>query len=105
MGSSRWYRAGVLLLAVWLLADAASCAYCDPQPRGTAAGVTIVNGSHDQQRDPTDSTDHPCLCCSHGAEIVTLDVRVAEEPTTSVPLPLLGLADVAPRHVSPPPRV
>jgi len=104
MAGSRWYRAGVLLLMVWLLADTASFAFCDPQPFGAAAGTSVVTGGHDQQADSTRSSERPCLCCSHGAEIVMFDLHIAHEPAARVYVPALSLADVSPRHVSPPPR-
>lgn len=102
MVSSRWHRVCVLLLAVWLLADAASFALCDPQPLQVACGPTRVNAGH--QANPVSSTDNPCLCCSHGAEIAILDVHVSEVSAASVHLAPPSLADISPRRFSPPPR-
>jgi hypothetical protein len=104
MVSSRWYRTCVLLLAVWLLADTASFAFCDPQPFGAVAATSLVNAGHDQQDGSTQSGDRPCLCCSHGAQIVTFDLHVTQEPEARVYLPRLRLIDVSPRQASPPPR-
>ena len=101
MSASRWRRVGVVLLAVWLLADTSAFAFCGPQPViGSAA--THVSAGHGSDTAP--STDRHCFCCSQVEEVVRFELHFKEERVPLTTLKQLRPPDISIRNSSPPPR-
>ena len=101
MIASPWRRLGVVLLAVWLLADTAAFAFCGSQPVNGSMSPQVVAG-HDSDTAP--SADQQCFCCSHVDEVARFELSFTEERVPLVPLTPLRPPDISVLNSSPPPR-
>ena len=101
MIASHWRRVGVLLLAVWLLADTSAFAFCGPQP-ALGSVATQIGAGHGSETAP--STERQCFCCSQVVEVVRFDLLFTEERVPVAPLKQVRPPGISIPNSSPPPR-
>jgi hypothetical protein len=97
----RWRRVGVVLLAVWLLADTSTFAFCGSQPVSASASTQVGTG---HGSDTAPSADRQCFCCSHVEEVVRFELAFTEERVSLASPTQLSPPDISIRNSSPPPR-
>ena len=104
MASLRLFRAGTLLLVLWLTADLAAFGFCSGESFSVATRSAYISAPDGSDATPSCCTGHHCFCCSSSVEVIRFELPRHAEATVLAPSPGPQAADISIRTTAPPPK-